>query len=104
MTLLRKLQNDEVLAVSYEYTYNGRTYKVGELTEDYQNRPESDAIILKLLRPTRINTTVPTWDLMMKNIYNLNASQVDRQGFTLRIHYRDDLTGIDNPSLHEGAD
>lgn len=103
VSLLRKLQNDEVLAVSYEYTYNGRTYKVGELTEDYQNRAESDAIILKLLRPTRINTRVPTWDLMMKNIYNLNASQVDRQGFTLRIHYRDDLTGIDNPSLHEGA-
>ena len=34
----RRLQNDEVLAVSYEYTYNGNRYKVGELTEDYQNR------------------------------------------------------------------
>lgn len=103
ITLLRKLQNDEVLAVAYEYTYNGRRYKVGELMEDYQNLAESDAIILKLLRPTRIATNVPSWDLMMKNIYNLNASQIDKQGFTMRIQYRDDLTGIDNPSLHEGA-
>ena len=39
---------------------------------------------------------------MIKNIYNLNAGQVQQDGFTLRIHYRDDLTGIDNPSLHEG--
>lgn len=103
ITMLRKLQNDEVLAVAYEYTYNGRRYKVGELMEDYQNLPETDAIILKMLRPTRINTRVPTWDLMMKNIYNLNATQVDPKGFMLRIQYRDDLTGIDNPSLHEGA-
>ncbi len=103
ISLLRKLQNDEVLAVAYEYTYNGRRYKVGELMEDYQNRQESEAIVLKLLRPTRIDTRVPTWDLMMKNIYNLNASQIDRDGFNLRVQYRDDLTGIDNPSLHEGA-
>ena len=40
ISLLRRLQNDEVLAVSYEYTYNGNRYKVGELSEDYQNRSE----------------------------------------------------------------
>ena len=39
---------------------------------------------------------------MMKNIYNLNASQVTRENFQLRVIYRDDRTGIDNPSLHEG--
>ena len=39
----------------------------------------------------------------MKNIYNLNAGQVQREGFQLRVHYRDDRTGIDNPSLHEGS-
>ena len=35
ISLQRKLQNDESLAVAYEYTYNGRVYKVGELSEDY---------------------------------------------------------------------
>jgi len=102
LTLLRKLQNDEVLAIAYEYTYNGQVYKVGELTEDYQNRSDAEAIFLKMLRPTKIDVSVPTWDLMMKNIYSLNATQVTRDGFQLRIVYRDDKTGIDNPSLHEG--
>lgn len=103
ITLLRKLNNDEVLAVSYEYSFNGQNYKVGELSEDYQGRQDDDLIILKMLRPSKINTEVPTWDLMMKNIYNLNATQVSKEGFELRIQYRDDLTGIDNPSLHVGA-
>ncbi len=102
LSLLRKLQNDEVLAIAYEYTYNGQIYKVGELTEDYQNRSEDQAIFLKLLRPSKIDVKVPTWDLMMKNFYSLNATQLSPEGFQLRIVYRDDKTGIDNPSLHEG--
>ncbi|NJN26053.1 MAG: cell surface protein SprA [Cyclobacteriaceae bacterium] len=102
VSLLRKLQSDEVLAVAYEYTYNGQVYKVGELTEDYQNRPEDQAIFLKLLRPSKIDVKVPTWDLMMKNIYSLNATQLSREGFQLRVVYKDDKTGIDNPSLNEG--
>ena len=102
VSMLRKLQSDEALAVAYEYTYNGHPYKVGELTEDYQNLPESEVIFLKMLRPTKIDTEVPTWDLMMKNVYSLNASQVTKDGFQLRIIYRDDKTGMDNPSLHEG--
>ena len=103
ISLLRRLQNDEVLAVSYEYTYNGNRYKVGELSEDYQNRSESEIIFLKLLRPSNINTSIPTWDLMMKNIYNLNANQIENENFELRINYRDDAVGFNNPSLNEGT-
>jgi cell surface protein SprA len=102
ISLNRQLQNDEVLGVSFEYNYQGQNFKVGELSEDYQTRPESEMIYLKMLRPSKINTQVPTWDLMMKNIYNLNAPQIEQQGFQLRVIYRDDDTGIDNPSLHEG--
>ncbi len=102
LSLNSTLNSDEVLAVSFEYNFQGRRYKVGELTEDYQNRTEDEVIFLKLLRPSKINTRVPTWDLMMKNIYSLNAAQIERQGFQLRTIYRDDDTGIDNPSLHEG--
>jgi cell surface protein SprA len=103
ITLSRKLQNDEILAVSYEYTFNGQVYKVGELAEDYSRRRDSEAIFLKLLRPAKIDTRTPMWDLMMKNIYALNASQVSREGFQLRVIYRDDRTGQDNPNLNEGA-
>lgn len=103
ISLQRRLQNDEILAVSFEYTYNGQRYKVGELTEDYQGRSDSEVIYLKMLRPNKIDTELPTWDLMMKNIYNLNSSQVSEEGFQLKVHYRDDASGIDNPSLHEGS-
>ncbi len=109
ISLNRKLNSDEVLAVAYEYSYNGRIYKVGELTEDYINRPEDEVIFMKMLRPSKIatrdqlNRRIPTWDLMMKNVYNLNASQVSREGFQLRITYRDDETGQDKPTLNEGV-
>ncbi len=102
VSLTRRLQNDEVLAVSYEYTFNGQVFKVGELSEDYQNRPENEVIFLKMLRPARININIPTWDLMMKNVYNLNANQVMRDGFQLQVIYRDDRTGLDNPTILEG--
>lgn len=112
ITLTRKLQNDEALAVSYEYTYNGRRYKVGELTEDYQALEDNEVLFMKLLRPRKIairsgsegrGGIIPTWDLMMKNIYNLNVNQLTRENFQLRIIYRDDRTGIDNPQLQEGS-
>ncbi len=106
LTLQRKLQNDEALAVSYEYTYNGKVYKVGELTEDYSNKAATEVIFLKLLRPRNItvpNKIYPTWNLMMKNIYNLNISQVAKDGFQLKVIYRDDATGKDNPQLQESG-
>ena len=104
LSLTVPLRNDEVLAVAYEYTLNGRAYKVGELTEDYQNRGDDEVIALKLLKSSTIrnNTQLPMWDLMMKNVYALGTNQIDRQGFQLRVIYKDDLTGIDNPNLQEG--
>jgi cell surface protein SprA len=102
ISLTQPLRNDEVMAVSFEYTFNGQVFRVGELTEDYQSRGDKDVIILKMLRPSSIRTDLPTWDLMMKNIYTLNTLQLKRNNFQLRVVYRDDLTGQDNPSLHEG--
>lgn len=102
ITLFTPIRNDEVLAVAYEYTYNGQAFKVGELTEDYQNLPDNEVVHLKMLSPSTINTELPTWDLMMKNIYNLQATRIQPENFQLRVIYRDDLTGQDNPSLHEG--
>jgi cell surface protein SprA len=109
ITLQRKLQNDEALAVAFEYTYQGRVYKVGELTEDYSNKPPKDVVYLKLLRPRKIavkdgaGAILPTWYLMMKNIYSLNVTQLTRDGFQLRMIYRDDRTGLDNPNLQDGV-
>jgi len=102
VSLVAPLRNDEILAVAFEYTYNGQVYRVGELMEDYQNFGDEDVIFLKLLSPSTIRTDLPMWDLMMKNIYPLQTAQLSRENFQARVIYRDDLTGIDNPSLHEG--
>ncbi len=105
ISLTNTLRNDEVLAVAYEYTLNGRAYKVGELTEDYQARTDDEVIALKLLKSStlRNNTNLPMWNLMMKNVYSLGTSQIEKQGFQLRVIYKDDLTGIDNPNLQESS-
>ena len=39
----------------------------------------------------------------MKNIYNLNATRIESENFELRINYRDDAVGFNNPSLNEGT-
>ncbi len=104
ISLNRQLQTDEALAVAYEYTFNGKRHQVGELTENYQNRGANEVIFLKMLRSNNIDTEVPVWDLMMKNIYSLGANQVAREGFQLNVVYRDDRSGLDQPNLQEGED
>ena len=101
ISLTSRLQPDKMIAVSYNFTYRGEVYQVGELQKDYGNRNTNSVIFLKLLKPQKLDTQHPTWDLMMKNIYNLQATNIDRNGFQLRVIYRDDETGVDNPSLPE---
>lgn len=90
ISLNQKLNDNQLLAVSYSYTVNGtnQVYKVGEFSE------ESPVLVTKLLR-SNSNTRVdsPMWNLMMKNFYSLDAAQVDRDGFILNVYYRDAKTG-----------
>ncbi len=102
MTLLRRLADDEFLAVSYQYSHNGNVYQVGEMISDYFDREHDEVIYLKMLKPHVVSTEVNTWDLMMKNIYSFNATQVQREEFELDILYRDDVSGQDFFSLPEG--
>ncbi len=107
LSLRTPLRNDEVLAVAYEYTYRDprtnrvETHRVGELTEDYVNRSESDAIVMKLLKSSNLRNNLdnPMWDLMMKNVYNLGQGQIKQDGFQMRIIYKDDDSGMDVPFL-----
>ncbi|MBY0425322.1 MAG: cell surface protein SprA, partial [Cytophagales bacterium] len=53
ISLNSPLRNDDVLAVSFQYSNSdGAALQVGEMTEDYQRLPESQNAIFKLLRPT----------------------------------------------------
>lgn len=94
------LHGDEVLGVSYEYVYGGKTYQVGEFSSDGITAP--DALIVKLLKGTSLSPRMPTWNLMMKNIYSMHTYQVDRTDFNLNILYQNDLTGTALNYLPEG--
>lgn len=97
------LNNDEVLAVAYQYTYNGQQYQVGEFSTDVPADPtDSKLLYVKLLKNTLLKTNLPIWDLMMKNIYTLGASQISSTNFKLRIARLDDKSGIEKPLMEEG--
>ncbi|MGL1887203.1 MAG: cell surface protein SprA [Reichenbachiella sp.] len=103
ISLRSRLRQGEILAVSYEYSYNGNVYRVGELSDAYQGYPDEDLIILKLLLPSKLpDPEAPIWDLGMKNIYNLGGSRISQEGFELRINYRDDINNYDAAYLNEG--
>lgn len=85
ISLNTALNNDEVLAVAYEYTYRGKTYQVGDLSTD--GITGKQALFLKLLKPTLTNPTLKLWDLMMKNVYSIGAYQIDQQNFRLDMLY-----------------
>jgi cell surface protein SprA len=91
--LSQNLNNDEVLAVAYQYTYQGQTYQVGEFSTDGIAPPQ--ALMLRLLKATITDPRLPLWDLMMKNVYSLGAFQVNSQDFRLDLLYNNPTTGVD---------
>src|SRR5665811_278372 len=49
-----------------------------------------------------IRDRLPTWDLMMKNIYSLGSGKLDKKDFQLNVLYQDDKTGNSINYLPEG--
>ncbi len=92
ISLDRALDQDEVLAVAFEYTYQGKTYQVGEFSTDGTSGQE--ALILKMLKSTNTNPTEKIWDLMMKNVYAINAYQMNKKNFELQVLYNDPKQGV----------
>ena len=106
ISLKSALNQDEVLAVAYEFSYNGKVYQVGEFSTDGSEELRApNALALKMLKSS---ANAPdkkgrgTWDLMMKNIYNLGATSINQDKFELYITYRNDSVGTDMQYLNEG--
>ncbi len=91
ISLKSPLSDDEVLAVAFEYTVGGKVYKVGEFSNAGIDAPS--CLILKLLKSQAHIPNIPTWDLMMKNVYSIGAYQVNSDDFELNIYYNNDKTG-----------
>ncbi len=100
ISLNTALNTDEVLAVAYEYTLGGQLFKVGEFSTDGITAPQT--LILKLLKGTTLTPRLPTWDLMMKNIYSLGSGKLDKKDFEFNVLYQDDETGNSINYLPEG--
>ena len=91
VSLKSGLQTDQVLAVAFEFTSGGVTYKVGEFAADITET--SKALFVKALKNTSNNPQQANWDLMMKNVYYL-ASRVEKTKFRLDIKYQSDTAGV----------
>ncbi|MEF8844015.1 MAG: cell surface protein SprA [Bacteroidales bacterium] len=100
ISLKSQLRNDEVLAVAFEYIKGGEKYQVGEFSNEGITAP--NALMVKLLKGTAFTPKFPTWKLMMKNIYSIDAYQVNKEGFELNVLYQDDKTGNEINYLPEG--
>lgn len=91
------LQPDEVLAVAYQYTFNGKVYQVGEFSENVglnQDKGVLNILYLKLLKATTQRTDLPIWDLMMKNVYSLDLfGSIQPADFQLNILYEEPSKG-----------
>jgi cell surface protein SprA len=92
ISLSQPLQPDEVLGVAYQYSYNGRTYQVGEFSQDLP--PDSlvatqKVLFLKLLKATSQRTRLPIWGLMMKNVYSVGYGTLTPTDFKLNLLYQE---------------
>lgn len=93
ISLNSKLGADQVLAVAFQYTILGDTtvYQVGQFSNEVET---PNCLVVKLLKSTSVNTQLPMWKLMMKNVYTLNTYQLSNEDFRLNILYRGEEGGI----------
>lgn len=102
ISLNTNLNPDQILAVAYQYTVIGydSVFQVGEFSDRGVNAPKS--LVVKLLKGTSLNTRMPMWDLMMKNVYSIKAFQVNKEDFTFNILYSGNQNGVPTGYFTEG--
>jgi len=101
VSLNTNVNPDQVVAVAFQYTYNGGNYQVGELSTDGIADPK--CLLVKMLKSTNVSTRRDTllWDIMMKNVYSMGAYQVKPDDFKLEVLYNNPATGTDVPIIPE---
>jgi cell surface protein SprA len=101
VSLNTALNADEVLGVAYEYTYRGKTYRVGELSRS--GIAGEKGIVVKMLKGTKLVPRYYTWKLMMKNIYSITAYNLEKNDFYMDVYYSDDRSGNEINYIPEDA-
>ncbi len=103
ISLNTTLNSDQTLAVAFQYNVIGDTtiFQVGEFSDQGINPPK--ALIVKMLKSVTLNTKVPMWNLMMKNVYAMGAYQVQKQDFILNILYSGNENGVPTSYLSDAG-
>ncbi len=103
ISLNQQLQPDEVLAVAYQYSYNGQIYQVGEFSQDIPLDTANGVqkiVFLKMLKATSHRPSLAAtdpfnlWDLMMKNVYSLDVAGISPTDFKLNVLYEEPSKGL----------
>lgn len=97
ISLNQQLQPDDVLAVAYQYTYNGKVFQVGEFSQDVtvdSTQGVQKVLFLKLLKATSQRPNLPLWNLMMKNVYSLDVTGLQPDGFNINVLYQEPSGGM----------
>ena len=97
ISLSQPLQTDEVLAVAYQYSYNGKIFQVGEFSQDLP--PDSASatqkiLFLKLLKATSQRPNLPIWNLMLKNVYAIGYGTLTPTDFKLDVLFQEPGLGL----------
>jgi cell surface protein SprA len=103
ISLNTTLNANQTLAVAFEYTIIGdvteTVYQVGEFSDG--GIPSTQTLMVKLLRSTAVDPRLPIWKLMMKNVYSLNAYQINSEDFVLNILFSGSKNGVPTGYLPE---
>ena len=95
ISLDAQLRPDEVLAIAYEYTYDGKNYQVGEFSSDVPefsgdtSAARGQVLYVKMLKSSTQQIDIPMYDLMMKNVYSIGAYQASEEDFQFDVYYED---------------
>ncbi len=107
--LSQPVNEDDVVAISYQVQKNGKYTQVGEFSNeitlgDSENTDENTiventaTVITKMVKGRGNDpvNNVKLWNIMMKNVYSLDAISISPEDFRLDIYYLDQQQGLVN--------
>ncbi len=86
--LNQSVDNNTLLAIAYAVS-GAPNDPVGTLTEQIA-QDDSAIVVLKMIKPKQqlpSETYAETWPLMMKNVYSLGGTNIEQEGFDIRVQY-----------------
>jgi len=81
--LNQPIENNKILAVAY-VTAGANAVPVGTMNEMLSDT--NQVVVLKLIKPRAMQPSYSeVWPLMMRNVYSLGGSNIEKDGFELRL-------------------